>query len=85
MSKPALAAVTQPEQWPEVISVAQVFARSAGVGEQRMGRYQRDPGFGRWSSFTRRASRSLSLSASFRSFRGSRGGRRRASGSDCHR
>ena len=44
MSKPALAAVTQPEQWPEVISVAQVFARSAGVGEQRMGRYQRDPG-----------------------------------------
>jgi hypothetical protein len=44
MSKPALAAVTQPEQWPEVISVAQVFARSAGAGEQRMGRYQRDPG-----------------------------------------
>ncbi|MEO8901725.1 MAG: hypothetical protein ABI488_08010 [Polyangiaceae bacterium] len=44
MNQPALAGVTQPEQWPEVISVASVFARSAGVGEQRMGRYQRDPG-----------------------------------------
>ena len=44
VNQPALAAVTQPEQWPEVISVAQVFARAAGVAEQRMGRYQQDPG-----------------------------------------
>ena len=44
MNQPALAAATQPEQWPEVISVARVFARAAGVAEQRMGRYQRDPG-----------------------------------------
>lgn len=44
VNQPALAAVTQPERWPEVISVAQVFARATGLGEQRMGRYQKDPG-----------------------------------------
>jgi len=44
VNQPALAAVTQPEQWPEVISVAKVFARAAGVAEQRLGRYQKDPG-----------------------------------------
>ncbi len=44
VNQPALAAVIQPERWPEVISVAQVFARAAGVAEQRLGRYQKDPG-----------------------------------------
>jgi hypothetical protein len=47
VDQPALAAITQPELWPEVISVAQVFARAAGVAEQRLGRYQKDPGLRR--------------------------------------
>jgi len=44
VDQPALAEVTHPEQWPEVISVAQVFARATGFAEQRLGRYQKDPG-----------------------------------------
>jgi hypothetical protein len=41
---PSLAEVLRPESWPEVLSVAQKFARSAGTAEPRLGRYQRDSG-----------------------------------------
>lgn len=44
MAQPTLAAATQPERWPEVESVARLFARAAGQAEQRLGRYERDPG-----------------------------------------
>lgn len=44
IDRPALADVAQPETWPEVARVAQVFAHATGATEQRLGRYQRDPG-----------------------------------------
>jgi hypothetical protein len=44
VDRPALSEVMQPESWPELVSVSQVFARSTGVTEQRLGRYQRDSG-----------------------------------------
>lgn len=44
VDRPALADVMQPESWPELVSVSQVFARSTGVTEQRLGRYERDSG-----------------------------------------
>lgn len=41
---PEVAAVSHPERWPEVLSVAQAFARAAALPEQRLGQYGRDPG-----------------------------------------
>jgi len=41
---PEVAAVSHPERWPEVQSVAQAFSRAAGLAEQRLGQYGRDPG-----------------------------------------
>jgi len=43
-ARPSLAAVTHPERWPELLSVAQTLARSAGLPEPRLGTYDRDPG-----------------------------------------
>jgi len=42
--RPALATVTHPERWPEVLGVAQTLARSLGLPEPRLGQYDRDPG-----------------------------------------
>ena len=41
---PALAATTRPERWPEVIGVAQAYARGSGLPEQRLGEHDSDPG-----------------------------------------
>jgi len=41
---PALAATTRPEQWPEVIAVAQAYARGSGLPQQRLGEHDSDPG-----------------------------------------
>ena len=41
---PALAATTRPDRWPEVIGVAQAYARGSGLPEQRLGEHDRDPG-----------------------------------------
>ena len=43
-NRPALAAVVQPDQWPEVLSVARAFARASGLSEPRLGKYERDSG-----------------------------------------
>jgi len=42
--QPALATKTHPEQWAEVVGVAQAFARASGLPEQRLGEYGSDPG-----------------------------------------
>jgi len=42
--KPASAAGTHPERWPEVLAVAQAFSRAAGLPEVRLGQYHRDAG-----------------------------------------
>ena len=42
--RPALARVTHPEQWPELIGVARALERSTGLPQQRLGQYDRDPG-----------------------------------------
>ena len=42
--QPTLAATTRPEQWPEVIGVAQAYARGSGLPEQRLGEHDGDPG-----------------------------------------
>jgi len=42
--KPASAAVSHPERWPEVLAVAQAFACAAGLPELRLGQYDRDAG-----------------------------------------
>ncbi len=41
---PALAATTRPERWPEVIGVAEAYARGSGLPEQRLGEHDSDPG-----------------------------------------
>ena len=41
---PTLATTTHPERWPEVVSVAQAFARASGLPEQCLGEHGGDPG-----------------------------------------
>jgi len=41
---PALANSTHPEQWPEVIGVAQAFARASGLPDQCLGEHASDAG-----------------------------------------
>ena len=43
-SNPELAATLRPEQWPEVLSVAQAFASAAGIAKQPLGQYDGDAG-----------------------------------------
>lgn len=43
-SQPTLADATHPEQWPEVVGVAQAFARAAGLPDPCLGVYGSDPG-----------------------------------------
>jgi hypothetical protein len=42
--QPALAATSHPEQWPEVVGVADAFARASGLPEQRLGEHHADAG-----------------------------------------
>ena len=42
--QPTLAATTHAEQWPEVVGVAQAFARGSGLSEHRLGEHGTDPG-----------------------------------------
>ena len=42
--QPALADSTHPEQWPEVVGVAQAFARASGLPDQCLGEHGSDPG-----------------------------------------
>jgi len=42
--QPALAAKTHLEQWPEVVGVAQAFARASGLPEHGLGEHGSDPG-----------------------------------------
>jgi len=42
--QPALAATAHPEQWPEVVGVAQAFARASGLPERGLGELGNDPG-----------------------------------------
>jgi len=42
--QPALAATTHPERWPEVVGVAQAFARASGLPEHRLGEHGADAG-----------------------------------------
>ena len=42
--QPALAATAHPERWPEVVGVAQAFARASGLPEHGLGEHGSDPG-----------------------------------------
>ena len=42
--QPTLAATTHPEQWQEVVGVAQAFPRGSGLTEHRLGEHGADPG-----------------------------------------
>ena len=44
VQQPAFAAVTEPESWPEILSVAQAFAVATGTKQTHLGRYSRDAG-----------------------------------------
>jgi hypothetical protein len=42
--QPALATLTHPERWPEVVGVARAFARASGLPEHGLGEHGIDPG-----------------------------------------